>query len=284
MAHIKLVDRDPDDYLREVFDQDLPDEFTVKDKVDRVNKLQNDLIAHAKGRKEKFDKVYGDKQNKKRRTMSNATHQSLTDPDARIAKKSGKPRMLCYTSTMTTDSKCNVITNISAEHASKKDSQLLIKNTKQTLARLEKNNLKVEKILADAGFSSGENYAMLENLQLDAYIPLHGTYETHRPGFKYDGRRNAFICNNGQIIKPKYTKHADGKHTVVYRSKKKICDTCPFRKECVSKKGIKEITSTPFKKEYERMIKRLKSKEGKKSYALRMHTVEPVFGSLQQSR
>lgn len=30
------------------------------------------------------------------------------------------------------------------------------------------------------------------------------------------------------------------------------------------------------------MIKRLKSKEGKISYALRMHTVEPVFGSQQQ--
>ena len=30
------------------------------------------------------------------------------------------------------------------------------------------------------------------------------------------------------------------------------------------------------------MKKRLKSKKGKESYALRMHTVEPVFGSLQQ--
>ena len=282
MTEIKLVDRDHDDYLREVFDQDLPENFTVKDKVDRVNKLQKDLIAHAKGRKEKFDKIYGDKQNKKRRTMSNATHQSKTDPDARIAKKSGKPRMLCYTSTMSTDTKNNVITNINAEHASKRDSQLLIKNTKQTISRLEEHNVKVEKILADAGFSSGENYALLETLNIEAYIPLHGTYETHRPGFKYDGRRNAFICNNGQIIKPKYTKHADGKHTVVYRSKKKICDTCPMRDGCVKANGVKEITSTPFKKEYERMIKRLKSKEGKKSYGLRMHTVEPVFGSLQQ--
>jgi hypothetical protein len=30
------------------------------------------------------------------------------------------------------------------------------------------------------------------------------------------------------------------------------------------------------------MIKRLKSEKGKKSYALRMQTVEPVFGTLQQ--
>ena len=117
--------------------------------------------------------------------------------------------MLCYTSTMSVDTENNVITHISAEHASRKDSQLLIKNTKETMARLEDCGLQVNTVLADAapslvpkyggqaGFSSGENYAMLEALEIDANIPLHGTYETHRNGFKYDGRRNAYICPQG---------------------------------------------------------------------------------------
>lgn len=282
MLETKLIDRDHDEYLKEVFDQDLPTNFTTEDKVARVNKLQKDLIAHAAGRKRKFDRIYGEKQKMKRRTFSNATHRSSTDPDARVAKKSGKPRMLCYTSTMSVDTLNNVITNISAEHASKKDSQLLIRNTKKTIARLEDHDLEVKAILADAGFSSGENYRLLEKMSIEAFIPLHGTYETHREGFKYDARRNAFTCSNGQILRWTYTRHADGKRTAVYRSKKKICDACPFRVGCVNKKGIKEITSTPFKREYERMIKRLKSKKGKISYGLRMHTVEPVFGSLQQ--
>jgi len=282
MEQVKLIDRDHDEYLREVFDQDLPDTFTAKHKIARVNKLQKDLIAHADGRRKKYDRIYGQKQNRKRRTFSNATHRSSTDPDARVAKKSGKPRMLCYTSTMSVDTQENVITNISAEFASRKDSQLLIKNTLKTVARLDDLDIKVETILADAGFSSGENYKMLEDMSLEAFIPLHGTYETHRKGFKYDGRRNAFICDNAQVLKPSYTKFADGKGTVVYRSKKKTCDRCPIRENCVNKKGIKEITSTPFKREYERMIKRLKTKNGRTSYRLRMHTVEPVFGSLQQ--
>lgn len=282
MIEVKLIDRDHDEYLKEVFDQDLPDYFSVKDKVARVKKLQKDLEMHARSRKKKFDKLHGTKRKNKPRTFSNATHRSSTDPDARVAKKSGKPRMLCYTSTMSVDTLNNVITNISAEHASKKDSQLLMRNTKKTMARLEDLGIEVKTILADAGFSSGENYRMLEQMELEAFIPLHGTYETHREGFKYDARRNAFTCSNGQILKWKYTKHADGKKTAVYRSKKKICDQCPFRVGCVNKKGIKEIVSTPFKREYERMIKRLKSKKGKVSYSLRMHTVEPVFGSLQQ--
>ena len=74
MTEIKLIDRDHDEYLREVFDQDLPNKFTVEDKVSRVKKLQNDLIKHAEGRRKKFDKIYGTKQKAKRRTLSNATH------------------------------------------------------------------------------------------------------------------------------------------------------------------------------------------------------------------
>ena len=282
MDEVKLVDRDHDEYLKEVFDQDLPPNYSIKDKVDRVNKLQKDLIAYAEGRRKKFDKIYGVKQKNKRRTFSNATHRSSTDPDARVAKKSGKPRMLCYTSTMSVDTKENVITNISAELSSQKDSQLLIKNTKRTISRLYDNGLEVKEILADAGFSSGENYALLEDLNVKAFIPLHGQYSSHRKDFKYDGRRNAFICQQGQILKPSYTKSDHGRKQVAYTSRKKICNSCPLRKNCVNTKGIKQIMSTMYKPQYERMIKRLKTKQGKISYGLRMHTVEPVFGSLQQ--
>lgn len=125
--------------------------------------------------------------------------------------------MLCYTSTMSVDTQENVITNIAAEHSSKRDSQLLLRNTKKTIARLEDNGLQVERILADAGFSSGENYALLEDLDLDAYIPLHGTYVSHKGKFKYDARRNAFICANGQALKPTYQRKAEGRPTSVYR-------------------------------------------------------------------
>ena len=278
----KLIDRDHDEYLREVFEQDVPDTMTDQDKAARVNKLQKDLEMHARSRQKKYDIFTGPRRNTKGRTYSNATHRSLTDPDARIATKPGKPRMLCYTSTMAVDTQENIITNISAEHASKKDSQLLIRNTKQVMARLEEQGLEVSTILADAGFSSGENYKMLEELNIEALIPVHGTYVTHRGDFKYDGRRNAFICPNGQILRPTYQRKGEGRPTAVYRSKKKQCDKCPLRNNCVNKRGIKEISSTPYKRQYERMLKRLRTKRGKELYLKRMHTVEPVFGSLQQ--
>ena len=55
-------------------------------------------------------------------------------------------------------------------------------------------------------------------------------------------------------------------------------------KLCVDagKRGYKKVEHTIYKPEYDEMIKKLKSKNGQESYALRMHTVEHVFGTLQQ--
>jgi hypothetical protein len=67
-----------------------------------------------------------------------------------------------------------------------------------------------------------------------------------------------------------------------YFSLKSICKNCSKQKSCAGSNGVKKIEHTIYREEYEEMIKRLKSEKGKKSYALRMQTVEPVFGTLQQ--
>jgi hypothetical protein len=67
-----------------------------------------------------------------------------------------------------------------------------------------------------------------------------------------------------------------------YLSSKKICDKCPLNKDCVGRRGYKEITHTIYKNQYDDMIQKLKSENGIQSYALRMQTVEPIFGTLQQ--
>jgi len=138
MVEVKMVDRDPKEYLDEIKSQDSSanvyghdDEQMAKK---RMEKSQKNLEQFTKYRKEKYSKLDGGKKHRqnKRRFLSNATHMSKTDPDARIAKKSGKPRMLCFSSLLSVDSDSNVITNISAEHANKKDSRYLIKAVKQT--------------------------------------------------------------------------------------------------------------------------------------------------------
>lgn len=288
MVEVKMMDRDPKEYLEEIKAQDSSADVYGHDDDEmakrRLEKNQKSLERYTDHRKQKYTEKDGGKQHRKnkRRFFSNATHMSTTDPDARVAKKSGKPRMLCFSSLMGVDTDSNVITHISAEHASKKDSRYLIKAVKQTKERLEKLGLNVETILADAGFSSGENYAELNKMNLNSFIPLHGAYKPIRDGFVYDEIDDAYTCSQGQKIKFGHIGKAGGYYKKKYFSRKSVCDKCPIRKTCVGKRGTKKIEHTVYRKEYDEMIKRLKSEEGKKSYPLRMHTVEPVFGTLQQ--
>jgi hypothetical protein len=57
--------------------------------------------------------------------VSNHTHYSTTDPDARVSVKPGKPRQLNYLSQVSVDATDHVITNIEAHRADKKGSQCL---------------------------------------------------------------------------------------------------------------------------------------------------------------
>ena len=288
LTESKLIDRDPQDYLKEIREQDGAKFAYGSDSASqakkRMEKTQKHLENQKRYREEKITKQDGGKEHRKnkRRFLSNATHQSTTDPDARIAKKNGKPRMLCYSSMMGVDTKHNVITHMSAELAHKKDSRYLIKTVKATQERLGEMGVEIKTILADAGFSSGENYATLEALNLDSYIPVHGTYKDKRDGFEYDPVQDVYICKENQKLEYRQTDKSGGYTKKRYLSRKKVCNKCPLRNECVGSRGHKEISHTVYRKYYDDMIAKLKTEQGQNSYALRMMTVEPVFGTLQQ--
>jgi transposase len=118
--------------------------------------------------------------------LSNKTHYSPVDPDARVAVKPGKPRQLYYMSSMSVDTDKHVITHIRANYADHKDSLNLIDLVRQTQQRLRKNQLRMDTVLADAGYSNGENYKYLEGQNITGYIPLHGQYEGTREGGTYE--------------------------------------------------------------------------------------------------
>jgi len=67
-----------------------------------------------------------------------------------------------------------------------------------------------------------------------------------------------------------------------YYSSRKDCNTCPFRTNCVDSRGVKMLSHTVYKEEYEQMIKKLKSQKGRSTYLRRMQTVESILGTLQQ--
>lgn len=151
--------------------------------------------------------------------------------------------------------------------------------------RLQKQGLLWRNCVADTGYSSGENYAFLENIGLESYIPPHGTYKGGPEGFIYNKEEDYYLCPNGEKIP--FTKEFRDSRTQTlkkeYRGTTYQCKGCRLRSSCMSAKAKeKKFSVTYYRSEYERNAKRVNSKLGKYMKGKRQSTVEPVFGTLTQ--
>ncbi len=216
--------------------------------------------------------------NKGSKYTSNKTHYSPVDPDARISVKPGKARKLNYFAQMGVDSKHQVITAMQADFADQKDNQCLQSLTSQMQENLSQNGLSPERLLADAGYSSGENYAWLEKQGIESYIPPHGTYKGGPQGFTYVEQGHYWLCPQGEKVSFRKQKTERGTLKNLYLTKRSQCKNCPIKQQCIGKQHEKKISITAYRAEYERNNARLEENPWHK--AKRMSTVEPVFGTL----
>ena len=139
--------------------------------------------------------------------------------------------------------------------------------------------------VADTGYSSGENYAYLEQKGLQSFIPAHGTYRGGPEGFKYNKEQDHYICPQGEIIpfKKVFKDYRTATLKKEYRSSSKQCKGCPLQAECLGRTAKeKKFSVTYYKEEYDRNIERVESRQGRYMKAKRQSTVEPVFGTLTQ--
>lgn len=285
---LKVPEDELDEHLRKVRAMSKVDK---KPKENKAPKEQQTLTATEKELKEidsrtknwntKQDNRPGAK-SKGAKYTSNKTHYSPTDPDARISVKPGKARKLNYHAQMAVDTANHVITSIQADYADKHDSRSLIGIVDPLVRKLKKQGLKVENILADAGYSSGDNYADLESKELNAYIPPHGTFKGGPDGFTYFKDEDYFLCSQGK--KATFHKIFIEKDTLkrTYRTFRADCKNCPIAETCKGKSYEKRFSVTHYREEYQRTIKRISSPKGKYFKSLRQATVEPVFGVLTQ--
>jgi len=266
----KTVLDDGDDYTNELNDDDEQgsDQNTVSS--ERKKSVEQHHSWKAKEYKDDRSKF-----------VSNHTHYSTTDADARISVKPGKPRQLNYLAQVSVDTAHHVITQIQSDYANKKDSQCLPSLLKNTIENLKEGNLEIEEVLADAGFSSGEALQALEDNNIEGYIPNFGQYKNSREGFTYDKENDRYICSRGAILPfKKLTTTSLGYLMKTYRSSSKDCAQCPLRSVCIGKSDFKKIDDTVDKPLYDRMHARLQTPKAKRMKKLRSSTVEPVLGTL----
>ena len=89
--------------------------------------------------------------------LSNHTHYSPTDPDAKISVKPGKARQLNYSAQLAVDDAHHVIVGACASSSGSKDSVIFPDIMRQTIGNCKQNHISIDEVLADAGYSSGNS-------------------------------------------------------------------------------------------------------------------------------
>jgi transposase len=217
------------------------------------------------------------------KSPSNSTHYSPTDPDARMSVKPGKATHLNFFGQIAVDDSHHVITGAIADFADKRDSQCLPNILGQTIENLKGNEILMDQIVADTGYSSVDALQYCEKNNIDAYIPNIGSYKSMREGFRYEKGTDRYICAQGnKAILTFRTISADknGHFRKEYRSSASDCGSCDLKTICIGKSSTKKITDIANKAYYDRMNGKMQTKYAKKLSKIRKSTVEPVLGTL----
>ena len=220
--------------------------------------------------------------------VSNHTHYSPTDPDARVSVKPGKARQLNYFGQLAVDDANHVITGACADFADKRDSQCLEQLVELTKENLEENNLELGEVLADAGYSSGESLSYLDKNNIQAWMPNFGQYVPEREGFVFHKEEHYYQCtkeggNQAKLLFKGEKTDPRGYTKRTYRSSETDCRKCPLRESCCGKKtNFKKIDDSIHKELYDKMhVKLTQNPEyAKRMSKIRSKTVEPVLGTL----
>lgn len=217
----------------------------------------------------------------KKSKLSNKTHTSTTDPDARLSMKKGKKLNLNYLGQVSVDTSHHVITNIEAHHADKRDSECLEGILDHTIENLG-SEMPIEEILADTNYSSASALQSAKDRNITPYIPNIGGYHEVKEGFIYHQEGDYYECRNGAKLVFKNVRLSHNtSYSKNYAASTQDCSKCPFRKGCISDKAhYKRISQTIGKEFFEEMQLRIKTRYGRYLKKVRSSTVEPVIGTL----
>jgi transposase len=211
----------------------------------------------------------------------NEKYVSVSDPDARVSQKKGKPPLLNHLGIISVDTESHIICGAAVDFANKRDFMTTELIVGQTIENLKENDIKIEEILADGGYSGPESYKYLESQNIIAHIPCPGSYKPQRDGFTYNKEEDCYVCNKGVKLHfrgLKYHKHTKSPQKI-YRSKTKDCKDCSCKAQCC-KSSFKQLEDSSFKTYYDAAYNRMNTKQGKQKKYLRSATVEPVWGTL----
>lgn len=143
-------------------------------------------------------------------------------------------------------------------------------------------------VLADSGYSSESSLSELSEMGQEALIPPCGKPKCGRKvgissdAFVLETKRDVLICPAGRELRFR-GEHRGGSGRY-RRYSARGCKGCDLYEQCVpSGRGSRRVSLSVIADLRESMRRKLDSADGKRAFALRKQTVEPVFGHFKRN-
>lgn len=216
--------------------------------------------------------------------LSNQTHRSKVDPDARLARKSESAKTeLGYGVSYLMDNKSRVILGAGQTlHNRKADAEIAL----TLLRRLTwVYKLRPKTLGADKGYATGEFvHRLLREEKVLPHVPIMDTRAQHERGiyplerFHYDAEGNRFICPQGKVLRYWGVHWRSKQH--MYRASPTDCGRCPVKRECT--RSIYRSLSYHIYEPSLEIARRLTKTRGYRISQLMRKRIEELFGEAKE--
>jgi transposase len=151
------------------------------------------------------------------------------------------------------------------------------------MAEAAKEALGVEtlQVVADAGYSNGEQIAQCEEAGITPFVPVMRTVNNQGDGklfgrtdFKYDAETDSYTCPGEKKLLRKHTNLKD--RYTMYKASSADCGACPLKSSCTlaSRRGLARHL-------YEDALNRMEERVTPEAMRIRRQTVEHPFATIK---
>ena len=200
-----------------------------------------------------------------------------TEPSARVMKSlNGAPGYNLQTA-VDTSSHLIVHHEVVSDTSDRSQLQPVTAATAQTLANQALN------VLADKGYSNGEQLEALQAQGMTVWLPPHRSVNPQgdgalyeRSAFKYDAQSNSWTCPAGELLKQRGRNLEDKR--LLYAPEKGACAKCPHKPNCTT--GKRRWVSRSF---FEDALQACQQRLDDRPDAMRQRrsTVEHPYGTIK---
>ena len=223
---------------------------------------------------------------------------SLTDPESIFSLDKDKVYRPLYNVQTLSDLKTDFVLSyeVFVRHSDTGTLQSMIHKTHETTAR-------IEDLLADAGYPTGEDLEFCERMEITLYAPWQENSSTakkkklsadespiDKDQFRWDDSREAYICPENKELSYSHKKsrqRASGESIPfdVYRASSSDCISCPLQPRCTkAPEQGRTVRRDRHQAEIDRLKARMDTEDAKSLYKQRGQTIERIFADFKEHR